>query len=170
MEEVMKEVNQTKTHNLATVERFNYLYQLPKVIRITAWILRTITNLKSKNKCRGVLSTTERKNAIQKLIKIVQYELEKCEQYKDSSERLRLHKNYNGLLVSMGHIQSKYPIFLPRNHPFINLVIQKSHAQTHHGMVSLTMSKFRHKHLLFNYTSRDDNSLIIMVTSMVSSL
>ena len=68
MEEVMKEINPTKMHNLATVERFNYFelmnkYQLPKVIRIMALILRIIINLKSKRKCRGVLSVTERNNA-----------------------------------------------------------------------------------------------------------
>ena len=96
MEEVMKEVNPIKMHNFATVERFNYFelmnkYQLPNVIRIMAWILRIIINLKSKRKCRGVLSATERNNAMQKLIKIAQYEFEKSEQYKETLERLRLH-------------------------------------------------------------------------------
>ena len=43
----------------------------------------------------------------------------------------------------MGRIQGEHPIFLPRKHPFTNLVIQRAHAQTHHGMVGQTMSKFR---------------------------
>ena len=116
MEEVMKEVNATKMHNLATVKRFNYFelinkYQLPKVIRIMAWILRIIINLKSKRKCRVVLSATERNNAMQKLIKIAQYEFEKSEQCKETSERLRLHRNHDGLLVCMGRIQGEHNIF-----------------------------------------------------------
>ncbi|XP_065672260.1 uncharacterized protein LOC136090081 [Hydra vulgaris] len=148
MEEVMKEYNPTKMHNLATVERFNYFdfmnkYQLPKVIRIMAWILRIIINLKSKRKCPGVLSASERNNAMQKLIKIAQYEFEKSEQYKETSKRLRLNRNHDGLLVCMGRIQGEHPIFLPRKQPFTNLVIQRAHAQTHHEMVSLTMSKIR---------------------------
>ena len=43
----------------------------------------------------------------------------------------------------MGRIQGEQPIFLPCKHSFTNLVIQKAHAQTQHGMVGLTISKFR---------------------------
>ncbi|XP_065664550.1 uncharacterized protein LOC136086196 [Hydra vulgaris] len=106
-----------------------------------AWILRIIINLKSKRKCRVLLSVIDRYNEMQKLIKIPQYEFEKPEQYKETSERLRLHINHNGLLVCMDCIQGEHPIFLPRKHPFTNLVIQRAHAQTHHGMVGLTMSR-----------------------------
>ncbi|XP_004208090.2 uncharacterized protein LOC101235304 [Hydra vulgaris] len=62
----------------------------------------------------------------------------------------------------MGRVQGEYPLFLPCKHSITSLVKKRAHAQTHHGMVGLTMSMFREhywtdtlrsqvKRIIYNY-------------------
>ena len=86
-----------------------------KVMRITAWIARFLSNLRSHptERRRGVLTTEEIQEQVKWWIKKEQLRYDDTEQLEEDKHRLNLEENESGLLVCKGRIQGEYPTYIP---------------------------------------------------------
>ena len=111
-------------------------YTLWKTLRITAFILRFITNCRRQEKQTGMLTAEEIELAEAFWIKEVQ-------QAKDTMCDIPLKKDPLGIWRCHGRVPDYNPIFLPRNHTFVRRLIERCHRRMLHGGVSVTMSCIR---------------------------
>ncbi|XP_068720408.1 uncharacterized protein [Montipora capricornis] len=124
--------------NLPVNPEFNSLQRL---IRVTAYVLRFVSNVKGKNEKKELtdedLKQEEIERARELWIREVQGSVlddEKFDQGKFVS--LSLYKDDNGILRCGGRLKNapipfkaRFPIFLPRSSHFTNLVINEYHCQ-----------------------------------------
>ena len=127
---------------------------------MTAYILRFIHNLrKVQHRLSGPLSSTEVANARKHLIKGVQgltyrdeftYMLKKRSKCPSLIRQLRLFLDSDQLIRCGGRIHNapttelaKFPVLLPANSPFTDLIVMDTHTKLHHGGVSITVTALR---------------------------
>ncbi|CAL1264768.1 unnamed protein product [Larinioides sclopetarius] len=133
---------------------------LKKLVRVTAWVKRFITNLKNSVKNRNPLTTEEVIDAENFLIRIEQKHFFK-EEYealknnnsikKDSSLLSYMpYLDENELLRLGGRLEfcdltvdEKHPIILPRNSWLTTLIIRREHGKVMHGGIASTLTKIR---------------------------
>ncbi|KAK3731629.1 hypothetical protein QZH41_015885, partial [Actinostola sp. cb2023] len=112
-----------------------------KLQRVVALVQRFLNNCRSGEKRTGPLSTEEVAGARSMLIRHAQSSTEKL------SERLsELKKGDDGMLRCEGRVPGYNPVFLPRDHKLVTLLIQQVHEQTLHGEVAITMCQMREKY------------------------
>ncbi|XP_077536014.1 uncharacterized protein LOC144148339 [Haemaphysalis longicornis] len=137
-------------------ERFS---SLSKLLRVTAWVLRYVKNLKQEDKVTGPLTTEEVQNAEHYLIRVEQqlhFDVEvKCIATKkplpshSKIKELRLLVDDDGLLRVRGRVLAsdtygaQVPILLPKDTHFTHLMIQHAHVQVLHGGVRDTLTQVR---------------------------
>jgi hypothetical protein len=130
-----------------------------KLLRITAWILRFIRNIRRAHQTPGELTASELTQARLHLIKAVQTE---C----FSAELDALQKNVNlpreskiarfnsfledGLIRLGGRLQCadlsedlRHPLLLDVKHHFVHLLIWQTHIRLHHLGVRIILSELR---------------------------
>lgn len=139
-----------------------------KAVRVIAWLIRYITNL--RNKAQGsavildsVLTLKEIKTAENKALKLIQVEkfpneLKILEGGNSSKEATNLMKQLgvyleNGLLKCRGRIQmadlrdsTKHPILLPNAHQLTDLLIRKYHILSKHFGVNHVVAFLRQRY------------------------
>lgn len=142
----------------------NKISDFNKLLRVTAYCLRFIKNIKVKQKYRkfGKIQTEEIDHALIILVKIVQTasfsreitELKKQKQVSRKSSLLSLNPyldemgiiRVGGRLINanIDHYQ-KSQILLPSKHSFTKLIIRNEHHRTLHGGVQTVLSSIRSK-------------------------
>ncbi|XP_071153661.1 uncharacterized protein [Mytilus edulis] len=136
---------------------------LEKAIRVTAYVLRFIQNLRNLKDKRsiGFISVEERCKAL-KVIVTVQQETfkDEIESLNSSSQKkvplvrqLKLYTDRNGLLRCTGRIQNapvkestKYPLLLPTHHSVTSLIVMDAHTKTLHAGLNSTIAYIQQKY------------------------
>ena len=125
-----------------------------RLVRVTAYVLRFINNLKrslaKQENLKCELSVDEI-NAAEKLwIREVQAEIERRPVFQQIEKSLNLFKDEHGILRCQGRLDnaplpydSKYPMTLTSNHEFTHLVIQLCHRTVMHNGVQETLTQVR---------------------------
>ncbi|XP_077547596.1 uncharacterized protein LOC144159783 [Haemaphysalis longicornis] len=137
-------------------ERFS---SLSKLLRVTAWVLRYVKNLKEEANVTGPLTTEEVQHAEHYLIRVEQqlhFDVEvKCIATKkplpshSKIKELRLLVDDDGLLRVQGRVLAsdtygaQVPILLPKDTHFTHLMIQHAHVQVLHGGVRDNLTQVR---------------------------
>ena len=139
--------------SIISLERFS---SLPRLIRVTAYVLRFVSNLKRKKANNeltdGEIKQEEVQRAKELWYKEVQrsvFEDEKFDQVKCS---LSLFMDEKGILRCRGRLENapipfdaRYPILLPRCSRFTHLVINECHLKVLHNGVRDTLKELRSK-------------------------
>ena len=126
-----------------------------KLLRVTAYALRFIENLKRKKVNvmlkAGRLSVGELEAAEGAWIVDAQLSFMQDKDYGKLSVQLGLVKE-NEFLVCKGRLgssdldfRSKYPLLLPKNHPFTDLMIKDCHERVQHNKLRSTLAEFSAK-------------------------
>ncbi|XP_037943341.1 uncharacterized protein LOC119676179 [Teleopsis dalmanni] len=150
-----------------------------KLVRVIAWILRFVNNLKLKQRYKGELIPKELIAAENYICRQVQYELYKIEinalqnqkELPKSSQLIQLTPKLDdqGVLRINGRIDAAYclpdsarhPIILPHNHNIALLVMDHYHRKNHHQNSKLTINEMRQRfwipncHSLLNTVKRN---------------
>ena len=127
-------------------EEFNEIlhkYNFWKVIRITSWVFRFITNCRNKEKLSVPLDTAETEKGKLFWIKHEQQKTEKSDSFKEDQVCLNLQKNNAGIYQCMGRIQGQYPLYIPRRSILAEKIVHEAHKRTMHGGVISTMAAVR---------------------------
>ena len=124
-----------------------------RLIRVTALVLRSVNNLKTKKRMRlcGSLTTEEFDNAERMwLIEIQKSSVCNLPKFKQLQKQLDLYSDESGLLRCGGRLQhanipfgAKHPILLPEHHHLISLIIRDCHLRVLHGGVKQKLSELR---------------------------
>ena len=138
---------------ISQVVDINRYSTLGKLLRVTAYFQRFISNLKNKltkNEVNvGRLSFDEIEKAEMEWIKCSQKGLKDNSDYKKYKEQLGIVSE-NGILVCKGRLEfselemsTKTPIILPKNTRFTMLVVMDFHQKVHHCKVNATLAELR---------------------------
>ncbi|XP_071149319.1 uncharacterized protein [Mytilus edulis] len=137
---------------------------LEKAIRVTAYVMRFIQNLRNSKDKRsiGFISVEERCKALKVLIVTVQQETfkDEIESLNSSSQKklplvrqLKLYTGKYGLLRCTGRIQNapvkestKYPLLLPTHHSLTSLIVMDAHTKTLHAGLNSTIAYIQQKY------------------------
>ena len=148
-----------KLSNAVNVERFS---SLNKLLRVTAWVRRFVNNLKQKTEKKalkkgrkevrlGKISVEEIEEAERIWIIESQLNLQGSSNFKKISEQLGVVKE-NDILICKGRLgnseldfRTKFPIILPKEHKFTELVIIDCHQRVHHCKERSTLAELRAK-------------------------
>ena len=113
-------------------------HTLWKTLQITAFIQRFVNNTRRKEKQTKMLTTEEIESAERFWIK-------EAQQDDEMQSDVPLKKDQLGIWRCEGRVPNYHPIFLPRNHTLVKLLIEQSHRRMLHGGVSMTMSCIRER-------------------------
>ncbi len=124
------------------ISKFTYW----KTLRITAWLLRFIGNVRCSKEGRidGPLTTCELVKAEELLIVNAQRQVD--ETFTRDQLQLNLQKNEDGVLECRGRVQWFYPIYISDSSLLARKFVEHAHKSTLHGGVGLTMVKVRERH------------------------
>ena len=95
-------------------------HTLWKTLQITAFIQRFVGNSRRKEKQTGMLTTEEIESAERFWIK-------EAQQADEMRSDVPLKKDQLGIWRCEGRVPNYHPIFLPRNHTLVKLLIEQSH-------------------------------------------
>lgn len=163
-EEEIEPIQQTSTSfdsNLAAFIDISRFSSLQKLLRVTSYVLRFVSNCKREvEKQDGLLKVDEIHQAEKLWINSCQHGIyhEELSRLKTKGSlpaivrQLRLFIDSDGLLRSGGRIhnaplseEAKFPILLPQRHPFTRLIIEDCHRRQLHAGVSTTGTALRQK-------------------------
>ena len=129
-----------------------------RLFRVTAWILRFISNIKAKVKkrkhCRSTsdLNVVELEEAERVWVKEAQAALKRSERYGQMRNSLGIEEE-EGILRCKGRFRNsdlefnaKYPIIIPKEHRLTELIVQQCHKEIHHCGVRATLNRLRTKY------------------------
>ena len=114
-------------------------HDLRRALRIQAWIRRFTTHRDRQ----GPLTSEDLQELRDWWIRRVQNLDSKKPQFTQTKNALNLIPNSEGILECRGRIQGMYPVYLPADSMFTRKLVQRIHAETLHGGVSLTMAAVR---------------------------
>ncbi|XP_045205909.2 uncharacterized protein LOC123558098 [Mercenaria mercenaria] len=137
---------------------------LTKLLRVTALVTRFVKTLKKEKVNESYLSSEELKKAEKLWLSHVQHKhfsdvLESIRENKGNNLKVQLgiYKDDDGLLRCKGRLENacltesaRFPLLLPRNDRFTEMVIEKEHKQMLHTGVSQTLSKVRQKYWILH--------------------
>ncbi|XP_070569150.1 uncharacterized protein [Ptychodera flava] len=158
-----KIVNEPEREMPATGIQFivdaNRCSKLPKLLRVSALVLRFVSNLKkSAVRKRGPITADEIQHAEHVWIKHIQQEtygrrsVQQKRQFATTEKQLKLFADESGILRCDGRLQNapigydtKFPILLPNNHRFTYLLILDAHSQLLHAGVQSTVTNLQQR-------------------------
>ena len=134
------------------IDRFS---NLGKLLRVTAYVKRFIENIKLKKEGKelktGNMSVEELEKAERLWIIESQLNLQSSSNFKKISEHLGVVKE-NEILICKGRLgnseldfRTKFPIILPKENKFTELVIIDCHHKVHHCKERATLAELRSK-------------------------
>ena len=123
------------------------------LLRVTAYVLRFINNLKKRQvnsqNSKQVLCVGGIEAAEKAWIVHMQDKFQKEPEFKNIKVQLGLCRE-DGLLVCKGRLgesdldfRAKYPLFFPKGNPFTNPVITDYHSRVYHNKVRSTLAELR---------------------------
>ena len=127
--------NQDRNEFDELLERNN----LRRALRAHALVLRFTT----RRERRGPLTSQDTQEVREWWIKRVQTQDMQKPEFEQTRQILNLVPNEDGVLECHGRIQGKHPFYLPADATFKRKLVQRIHAETLHGGVSLTMAAIR---------------------------
>ena len=141
--------------HIGNIVNISYSSSFEKLVRITAWVMRFVNNLKAlkakETKQIGGLTVEESFNAEKQLIISAQIELKKQPNFQQLVKSLGLESN-NEILRCQGRLlnsdldfEGKKPIIHPKDHHLTRLIVNNSHVNVHHGGVRATLAEVRTK-------------------------
>ena len=133
----------------------NRFSNLEKLLRVTAYARRFVENTKRRKEGKdlrtGKLSVEEIEKAEKVWIMDVQVKLQESHNFKKISEQLGIVSE-NDILICKGRLEhadlefrAKFPIILPNNDTFTELVIYDCHRKVHHCKERATLAELRSK-------------------------
>ncbi|XP_018577810.1 uncharacterized protein LOC108916094 [Anoplophora glabripennis] len=169
-DEMMDDYQGNFVLNTQTVEEvsdplfdLNRYSSINKILRVTSYVLRFISNVKFKQKIVGNLGVEELKRSEVHWLKYIQNKefpaetksLKNNELLPRTSAILSLSPflDHDGLMRLGGRLQeselsyeTQHPIILPKSSPWINKIITHTHEKLHHGGVNITLAEIRKKY------------------------
>ena len=150
-DESMAEVKATRdvfAVAIATTDELDTLLEKSsywKTMRICAWIMRFVHNIRSKKigRLKGPLTTEETNKAGIFWVKRVQTRATADKHCQEDRLQLNLQPNEDGVLECRGRIQGHFPVYLPDSHRFREKLVTQVHLGTLHRGVVSTMAKVR---------------------------
>ncbi|XP_065062391.1 uncharacterized protein LOC135689168 [Rhopilema esculentum] len=138
------------THNLPEIIHIERYSSYNKVLRITAYVLRFIYNIRNRDDRKTEeLSAKEMETAENILIQSAQMTINKA-YVKKIEPQLDVFKDKDGILRCGGRLnnsnldlQAKNPILLPRDSQLTILIILQSHSNVMHNGVKETLADLR---------------------------
>ncbi|XP_068723318.1 uncharacterized protein [Montipora capricornis] len=115
---------------------------LRRALRAHAWVLRFTT----RRERRGPLTSQDTQEVKEWWIKRVETQDMQKPEFEQTRQILNLVPNEDGVLECHGRIQGKRPMYLPVDATFTRKLVQRIHAETLHGGVSLTMAAVREEY------------------------
>ena len=117
-------------------------FELRKAVRIGAWVLGFLHNLRNfSSKSKGPLTTAKVQKCQMFLVKRAQLQGLSHAQFYQDQEQLNLQPSEEGVLECWGLIQGEYPICLPDSALLTGKIVQRAHVTTLRGGVGLTMTR-----------------------------
>ena len=143
-----------KKPQLAVLINVSKYSSVLRLVRVTAYVLRFVNNLKCRLARREPQSsdlTVDEINSAERLwIREVQREIEQKPTFQQAEKSLNLFKDENGILRCRGRLDNaplpydaRFPMLLPSDHEFTNLVIQLCHRAVMHNGVQETLTQLR---------------------------
>ena len=117
-------------------------HDLRRTLRIQAWVRRFTTHRARK----GPLTSEDIQEAKNWWIRRVQSQDAQKPHFEQTRRELNLVPNADRVLECHGRIQGQYPVYLPAGSLFTRKLVQRIHAETLHGGVSLTMAAIREEY------------------------
>ena len=153
----------TLLSNIIDIEKFS---SLNKLLRVTAYVVKFITNLKIageinrreekidiniNKKCFNLLEAKDIQHVKTMWIKEVQMNVENESNYGQLKKALNLYKDDEEIIRCQGRLdfapditfEENNPIFLPKKHYFTYLVIRHSHVSVGHCLTKQTLNHLR---------------------------
>ena len=142
------EKDQQQLSGLRAVISIKRYSSLTKLLNVTAWVRRAVSNFKRKHIMID-LTAEEIKTAEIDWIKIAQCELKQQDNYRQLTRKLGL-VDEDGILKCTGRLVNsdldldvQKPILLPKQHQFTRLIIEACHRKVHHRGVRSTLAELR---------------------------
>ena len=117
-------------------------HDLRRTLRIQAWVRRFTTHRASK----GPLTSEDVQESKNWWIRRVQYQDAQKPHFEQTRREFNLVPNADRVLECHGRVQGQYPVYLPADSLFTRKLVQRIHAETLHGGVSLTMAAIREEY------------------------
>ena len=142
-----------EAQNVAKLININAYSNRLKLLRVTAYVLRFLRNLRTKGRKGGGviqgLSKEEISHAETLWFQSIQAEMKQQDNYKQLARELGVFER-DGMLRVKGRLsrsdllyESVYPLLLPRNHKFTEMVVVEGHKNVHHSGVGATLGEVR---------------------------
>ena len=144
---------QFSPENIINIQKYS---KINKLYRVTAYVKRSISNIKAKKRgvqsLKGELSAEEIVGAERVWILAMQDDLKQQDTYVSLSKELQI-VNYNGILRCKGRLsnsdlgfEGRQPILLPRKHRLTTLIIEDCHRKTYHSGLRATLAELRSRY------------------------
>ena len=117
-------------------------HDLRRTLRIQAWVRRFTTHRGRKEP----LTSEDIQESKNWWIKRVQSQDAQKPHNEPTRRELNLVPNADGVLECHGRLQGQYRVYLPAGRLFTRKLVQRTHAETLHGGVSLTMAAIREEY------------------------
>ena len=152
----MKSLNLITTDPRGTIDGLmtcqNYS-TLPRLLRVTAQIIRAVKRFKQINVDNPTTITAEELVQAETLwITSAQKQLIHGKDFANQRARFRLFEDDNGVWRCGGRLSNvdvsysiKHPILLPRTHPLTELIVREAHERVFHNGVKETLTEIRRK-------------------------
>ena len=141
-----------EAQNFAKLININAYSNRLKLLRVTAYVLRFLRNLRTTGRKGGGviqgLSKEDISHAETLWFQLIQAEMKQQDNYKQPARELGVFER-DGLLRVKGRLsrsdllyESVYPLLLPRNHKFTEMVVVEGHKNVHHSGVGQPLVKY----------------------------
>ncbi|XP_068684812.1 uncharacterized protein [Montipora foliosa] len=151
---VADRVTSERKFNLDCIIPLKGFSSLQRLVRVTAYVLRFVSNLKRKNEKKELTDEDLKQEEIERTrelwIREVQGSVLNDEKFDQVKVSLSLYKDDKGILRCGGRLKNapipfnaRFPIFLPRSSHFTNLVINECHLKVLHNGVRETLTELR---------------------------
>ena len=144
-------VSSEKPGTVSDVVDVNRFSSLNRLIKVTAWVKRFVSNLRKARQLRlsGALTRDELFDAETVWVKSVQLEMTRESRFEDVKKKLGVVED-QGVLRCKGRLcnaeldgEGRTPILLPRGHRFTELVVMDCHQSIHHSGTRATLVELR---------------------------
>ena len=151
---VADRVTSERKLNLDCIIPLKGFSSLQRLVRVTAYVLRFVSNVKRKNERKELTDEDLKQGEIERArelwIREVQGSVLDDEKFDQVKVSLSLYKDDKGILRCGGRLKNapipfnaRFPIFLPRSSHFTNLVINECHLKVLHNGVRETLTELR---------------------------
>lgn len=150
-------ITNAETHNISSLINLVHFSNLPRLPRVTVYVLQFIKKLKERvnggrQGFESDISATDLKEAEKCWILDVQGSLQLNKKFEAWSQEFNLFTDCDDLLRCSGRMShaelpyaTKHPILLDSNHRFTTLIIKDCHRRVMHSGVQDTLTELRSK-------------------------